>query len=41
MTEDENYIICMPFIDMKKIHRLNVFYNEKEQTKRHIDILTL
>lgn len=41
MTEDENYIICMPFIDMHKIFRLNVYFNEKEQTKRHIDILTL
>lgn len=41
MTEDENYIVIMPFIDTMKIQKLNIVYNENEDTNKHVDILTL
>lgn len=40
MTED-TYIILTPFIDVEKLHRLNIFYNSKENQKKKIDIITL
>lgn len=41
MTEDKRYIIIMPFIDTEKIHGLNVFYRNNQNTNRKIDIITL
>lgn len=41
MTEDNEYIILMPFIDTEKLHRLNIFYNDNRNTNRRIDIITL
>lgn len=41
MTEDENYIIIMPFIDTNRLHELNIAYNDNKEFKREIDILTL
>lgn len=41
MTEDEKYIIFMPFIDIQKIHILNIAYNENKETNKQIDVLTL
>lgn len=41
MTEDERYIICMPFIDTEKLHKLNIAFNNNNETEREIDILTL
>ncbi len=41
MTEDNKYIILMPFIDTEKLHRLNIFYNDNRNTNRRIDIITL
>ena len=40
MTEDKQYIFLMPFIDTEKLHKLNIFYNNKI-SNRKIDILTL
>lgn len=38
---DKQYIILMPFIDTEKLHKLNTFYNNNQDTKRKIDIITL
>ena len=40
MTEDKQYIFLIPFIDTEKLHKLNIFYNNKI-SNRKIDILTL
>lgn len=39
MTEDEEYIIFMPFIDMEKLYELNVYFNSKKTSNR-INIIT-
>ena len=39
MTEDGKYIICMPFIDVEKIHKLNCRDNSKRDIV--IDIVTM
>lgn len=41
MTNTEEYIVLMPFIDTEKLHRLNIYYNENKKSNRQIDILTL
>lgn len=41
MTETEEYIVLMPFIDTEKLHRLNIYYNENSKSDRKIDIITL
>jgi len=41
MTEDRKYIILMPFIDIKKLHTLNVFYNSNQNADKNIEIITL
>lgn len=39
MTEDEEYIIFMPFIDMEKLYELNIYFNSKKTSNR-INIIT-
>lgn len=41
MTEDKKYIVFMPFIDTRKLHKLNIAYGDNKEAKRNIDILTL
>ena len=41
MTNDRIYIVVMPFIDTEKIHTLNIFYRNNQNTNRKIDIVTL
>ncbi len=41
MTEGEEYIILMPFIDTEKLHRINIFFNNNKGTNRKISIMTL
>lgn len=41
MTEDNNYIIVMPFIDTEKLYRLNIFFRNNQKTNRKIDIITM
>lgn len=41
MTEDRIYIVVMPFIDITKLHSLNLFFNNNPSTNRKIDIITL
>jgi hypothetical protein len=41
MTEDRRYIIIMPFVDTEKLHGLNVFYKNNQNTDRKINIITL
>lgn len=41
MTEGEEYIILMPFIDTEKLHRINIFFNNNKDTNRKISIMTL
>ena len=40
MTEDKQYILMMPFLDIDKLHRLNIFYKNNKEVNRKIDILT-
>lgn len=41
MTEDKEYIIVMPFLNIEKLHELNVFFNNKSNENRKINIITL
>ncbi len=41
MTEDNEYIVLMPFIDTEKLYRLNIFNRDIKNVKREISILTL
>lgn len=41
MTENNKYIVWMPFLDTEKLHKLNIFYNNNQRTDRKIDIITL
>lgn len=41
MTEDENYIVVMPFIDTEKLHRLTILDEDSQKKYRKIDIITL
>lgn len=41
MTDDEEYIMLMPFIDTEKLHRTNIFFNSNKDTNRKISIMTL
>ena len=40
MTEDREYMIFMPFIDTEKLNKLNIFYRDRKDINRKIDILT-
>ena len=39
MTDDFRYIVCVPFIDVRKLHRLNCLNNSEREIV--IDVLTL
>ena len=41
MTEGKRYIVFMPFIDIGKLHKLNIASGDNKESKRNIDILTL
>lgn len=41
MTDINEYIILMPFIDTEKLHRLNIFFKNNRKSDRKIDIITL
>lgn len=41
VTDDKQYIVSMPFIDTKKLHKLNVAYKDNKEENNKIDILTL
>lgn len=41
VTSTKDYIVLMPFIDTEKLHNLNKFYKNIENTNRKIDIITL
>ena len=41
MTENEEYIVVMPFIDTERLHRLNMFDDNGQKKNRKIDIITL
>ncbi len=41
LSDDEVYIVVIPFIDTKKLHRLNIFYNSNKIIDGRIDIVTL
>ncbi len=41
MTEDNEYIVLMPFIDTEKLYRLNIFYRNIKNVKRKINVMTL
>ena len=41
MTEDNEYIIVMPFINTEKLHRLKIFYNDNTNDGRKLTIMTL
>ena len=41
MTENEEYIVVMPFIDTERLHRLNMFDDNSQKKNRKIDIITL
>ena len=41
MTEDEEYIILMLFIDTEKLHRINIFFNSNKNTNKKINIMNI
>lgn len=41
VTSKKDYIVLMPFLDTEKLHKLNKFYKNNEDTNRKIDIITL
>ena len=41
LLEDGIYILYMPFIDTKKIEKINWYYEENSNTKRNINVVTL
>lgn len=41
MTEENDYILWMPFIDIEKLHSLNISSKNNQMKNKKIDILTL
>ena len=41
MTEDRKYIVVMPFLDTERLHSLNIFYRNNQNSNRKIDMITL
>ncbi len=41
VTNDKQYIVSMPFIDTKKLRKLNIAYKDNKEANRKIYILTL
>lgn len=41
MTEDNKYIIVMPFLDTERLYRLNRFFRNNQKINRKIDIITM
>ena len=41
MTEENDYILWMPFIDIEKLHSLNISFKNNQMKNKKIDILTL
>ena len=37
MTEDRKYIVVMPFLDTERLHSLNIFYRNNQNSNRKID----